>query len=278
MKTAEQISIHAGTRIKTLLDVDTHGVIEELVKLNINFAKLRNPVLRSLFASRVTIADACRITHCKVEDFFNSMSQIGFLISSAPADPPMAIVRKAIDFNRIAQVHDLDARSYLENNLDPLKDILTMVNKMAAGERLKITNSFEPTPLISLLADKGFSYEVEFIKKDIVITWFEKHDMTSLVEDLASITASETDQQLFNRVLARFNPEQIIHIDVRDLEMPQPMLVILEHLDKLPFGGLLYVYHKKVPVFLLPELTKRGMVFSLNRHSASAVDMLIYRS
>jgi uncharacterized protein (DUF2249 family) len=278
MKTAKQISIHAGTRIKTLLDADLHGVIEELVKLNINFAKLRNPVLRGLFANRVTIADACRITHCKVEDFLDKMRHIGFHTSSAPAESPVAITRKPINFNRTAHVHHLDARSYLENNLDPLKDILKMVNTMAAGERLKITNTFEPTPLISLLNDKGFSYEVEYIKEDLVITWFEKHDTTNQLTELESIAAVETDQQLFNAVLARFSPEQISYIDVRDLEMPQPMLLIMEHLDKLPFGGLLYVYHKKVPVFLLPELTKRGMEFSLNRHSASAVDMLIYRS
>ncbi|MBG6235375.1 uncharacterized protein (DUF2249 family) [Pedobacter sp. CAN_A7] len=278
MKAAHLIPIHSGTRIKILLDANKHGVIEALVKLNSNFAKLKNPVLRSLFASRVTIADACRIARCKEEDFLHSMRQLGFQTTLTPPEPSLSSGKKTFDFNRPVPVFELDARSYLAQDQDPLKAILAIVNKMAPGERFKLTNSFEPIPLISLLTEKGFSYDVEYIKEDLVVTWFEKHDTTRVVAAASLVPADEADQQVFNRVLAKFIPAQIIYIDVRDLEMPQPMLLILSNIDKLPSGGLLYVYHKKVPVFLLPELEKRGMGFSLYHRSATAVDMLIYRS
>jgi uncharacterized protein (DUF2249 family) len=278
MKTPIHISIHPGTRIKVLLDQDKQVVIDQLVKLNSNFSKLKNPVLRNLFASRVTIADACKIAHCKVEDFLQLMSEIGFSISSEPSESPLLIDQKVIDFSRQANVFKLDARSYLENNQDPLKDILAIVNKMVPGERFELINSFEPTPLISLLTEKGFSYDVEAMNEDLVMTRFERNDTTTIAADLPVVSITEHDQSLFNKVLSGFKPEQITYIDVRDLEMPKPMLLIIENVDQLPSGGLLYIYHKKVPVFLLPELNKRGMAFLLNHQSASAVDMLIYRS
>ena len=278
MKAAHQTPIHSGTRIKNLLDADQHGVIDALVKLNSNFAKLKNPVLRSLFASRVTIAEACRIARCPEEDFLYSMRQLGFKTTLAPTEPSVSPGRKTFDFNRPVPVFELDARSFLVQDQDPLKAILTIVNKMAPGERFKLTNSFEPIPLISLLTEKGFGYDVEYIKEDLVVTWFEKHDTTSVVEEIILMPSEEADEQVFNSILAKFTPAQITYIDVRDLEMPQPMLLILENIKKLPSGGTLYVYHKKVPVFLLPELDKLGMVFSLYHRSATAVDMLIYRS
>ena len=277
MKTVKQISIHSGTRIKVLLDEDKQGVIDELIKLNRNFSKLRNPILRNLFASRVTIADACKIANCKVEDFLSRMSDIGFLTTVTPVALSSWVGHKGIDFSLTTTVLELDARTYLENNQDPLKEILAMVNKMAPGERLKITNTFEPTPLISLLIEKGFTYDVEFVNDQVVITWFEKHLSGSTVPEIP-ITQADNDQQLFNMALERFKPTQIRYIDVRGLQMPEPMLLIIENIDTLPADGLLYVYHKKVPVFLLPELNKRGMSFLLHHKSAEELDMLIYKS
>lgn len=278
MKAAKQISIHADTRIKTLLDADKQGVIDELVKLNKNFAKLKNPVLRSLFASRVTIADACKIAHCNLEDFLTSMNHIGFHTAVAPPAAPSLAARKTIDFSLDVTTYELDVRTPLENNEDPLKDILAIVNKMSVGERVKLTNTFEPIPLISLLTDKGFSYQVDFVQEDLVITWFEKQDPIAKIVSSALAADAEDNLQLFNKVLGRYKQEQITHIDVRALQMPQPMLLIIENLDRLPSDGILYVYHKKVPIFLLPELDKRGMVFLFNHKSATEVDLLIYKS
>ena len=278
MKTANQVNIHAGTRIKTLLDVDSQGVINELVKLNLHFSKLKNPVLRRLFASRVTIADACKIANCKVDDFLDSMSRIGFVMITAVPAVQSASQHHGIDFSRNTNVVELDARPYLKNNQDPLKEILVIVNKLHIGDRLKVTNTFEPVPLISLLTDKEFSYVVEYIDEATVITWFEKLHAGDVTPEFASIPQTVDDQEVFDMVLRRFKSDKIRYIDVRELQMPQPMLLILENMETLPADHLLFVYHKKVPVFLLPELQKKGMTFLLNHKSADQVDMLIYLS
>ncbi|MEJ5964182.1 DUF2249 domain-containing protein [Pedobacter immunditicola] len=278
MKMTNQVKIHAGTRIKTLLDVDSQGVINELVKLNLNFSKLKNPILRRVFASRVTIADACKIANCKVDDFLKSMSRIGFVLITAIPAVQKSTQNHGIDFSRHTHVVELDARPYLKNHHDPLKEILVMVNKLNVGDRLKITNTFEPVPLISLLTDKGFSYVVEYIDVATVITWFEKQHDGNVTAENAPIPQTVKDQELFNMVLQRFDLAKVRYVDVRELQMPQPMMLIMENLETLPADHLLFVHHKKVPVFLLPELHKKGMTFLLNHKSADEVDMLIYQS
>ncbi|RZJ82754.1 MAG: DUF2249 domain-containing protein [Chryseobacterium sp.] len=96
------------------------------------------------------------------------------------------------------------------------------------------------------------------------------------VQVLAPKPIATDEQKVFDLVLSRFEPQKIIYLDVCHLEMPQPMLLIIEHIEKLGAGEALYVYHKKIPVFLLPELDQRGLSYLLNRKSAVKFDILIY--
>lgn len=65
-------------------------------------------------------------------------------------------------------------------------------------------------------------------------------------------------------------------IDVRELEMPQPMITILESLDTLPEGYALFVHHKRMPVFLLPELDQRNFDYRSRQLSDNEVQLLIF--
>jgi hypothetical protein len=60
--------------------------------------------------------------------------------------------------------------------------------------------------------------------------------------------------------------------------MPQPMLRIIANLEELAVDELLYVHHKKLPVFLIPELTKRGLTFLFHHKSDQELELLIYKS
>ena len=269
------MKINGHTRIKALLDQDQNRVMERLIKLNPNFSKLRNPILQNLLARRVTIADACKVAKCKMEDFLDSMQQIGFMVEKTVTKPPLAKAN-AIDFSRKAMVMELDARGYLEQKKDPLKEILGMANRAGIGERLKIINSFEPVPLISLLIDKGFLYQTEYIADNVVITWFEKKRPQAVTIPKLS-DPSHAEKRVFDLALQGFAQGKVKYIDVRELEMPQPMIQILAKIDTLNEDELLYVYHKKLPVYLIPELNKRGLKFVINHTSDNALDMLIYR-
>lgn len=269
--------ITKNTRIKELLDMDQPRVIEALVKLNDNFSKLKNPVLRNLLARRVTISDACKIARCEVSSFLKSMEQIGFLIDEASPGEASSPA-KLIDFSRQAKVHELDVRPFLEKDEDPLKEILSLAATLRKGERLKIINSFEPVPLISLFEEKGFLHHTDAVASDVFLTWFEKNDDHLFTDGLLQDLPVTDEKELFDMVLRRYMPEKIIYIDVCSLEMPQPMMCIVENIEKMAVDELLYVYHKKVPVFLLPELKKRGLKFIIQQHSDSRLDLLIYQT
>lgn len=275
MENQKEIKINAYTRLKVLLDADKGGVIESLIQLNSNFSKLRNPIMRNLLARRVTIADACKVGKCKVADFLRCMQQIGFVIDEG-SEEPLALKAACIDFSHETKVHELDARSFLEQSLDPLKDILQITNLMEIGERLKVINSFEPLPLIYLLADKGYLHHTDVVDEQLVVTWFEKTTAEKVAAEVPDEQADE--QELFDRVFYQFPGNKIRYVDVRHLEMPQPMLQILDNVEHLNKDELLYVHHKKLPVYLLPELEKKGLLFVVNHKSATELDLLIYRS
>lgn len=271
------MKINLNTRIKVLLDADMEQVMDSLIKLNSNFSKLRNPVLRNLLARRITITEACKIARCHPGDFLNSMKAIGFVIDEGIGEP-VTTMPNAIDFNRQVIVHELDVRPSLSGDQDPLKEILTLAKRIDVGERMKIINSFEPVPLINLLTEKGFLYFTEVVSDKLIITWFEKTADKIALTGLPTEAHDEAQQGAFDKILSRFPADKIKYIDVRELKMPQPMVQILARIENLNAGELLYIYHKKVPVYLLSELNRKGLMFLLNRKSADELDMLIYRS
>jgi len=61
------------------------------------------------------------------------------------------------------------------------------------------------------------------------------------------------------------------------LEMPEPMTTILEALENLTETSALFVDHKKVPQFLLPELATRGYEIMYKEISEHHLQLLIFK-
>jgi len=173
---------------------------------------------------------------------------------------------------------DLDVRPSLAQDKDPLKEILASINRLGENQGLKLINTFEPVPLIHLLAKKGFTHRVEFVDDNTVITYFNK--IIAAEKEIIPVSADEfiVDDEQFDRLLATFAPGKIKYLDVRQLEMPKPMLSILAKTPHLAAGDALFVYHKKTPVLLLPELEKQGLKYLFKTISPGNVNMLIYKS
>ncbi|QEK51569.1 DUF2249 domain-containing protein [Pedobacter aquae] len=266
--------INLQTKISVLIKHNS-AVIEALADLNPHFNKLRNPLLRKLFAGRVSIADACKIAGTKPEDFMQKMSEIGFEIDDAKRlEDNTVLSLKDFSFQDLEPV-TLDVRAFINRQEDPLKQILHAIENLQQQQCLKLINTFEPIPLIHLLAKKGFKHHVERQNPNLVITWFAKQEQDQLKEKIKTNDVFESAHDEFNQQLQVFG-DDIITQDVRHLEMPLPMVSILQSLEKLPQAKALYVKHKKVPLILLEQLKERGFTCLMQRVDDKNINLLIF--
>ncbi|MES2377871.1 MAG: DUF2249 domain-containing protein [Bacteroidota bacterium] len=271
-----ELTINAQTKISQLLEVDRDLVISTLVGLNKKFSKLKNPLLRNLLVKRISIADACKISKTEIADFMWSMKQIGFRVADgAPMENILAELTGS--FREPLDYLELDVRPILAQDKDPLKEILASIKKLEERQGLKLINTFEPLPLIHLLADKGFSSRVEHPEPNLVITYFSWAEPLENRRVIIPPMAPAADSDQFDRLLKRFDKDRMIFLDVRQLEMPKPMLAILEQTPNLVAGNALFVYHKKIPVYLLPELEKQGLTYVFKTIGPADINMLIYK-
>jgi uncharacterized protein (DUF2249 family) len=170
------------------------------------------------------------------------------------------------------QLVQLDVRPVLAGGTDPFQLIMGKINELGVGQVLEIINTFIPAPLITVLGRKGYSAYTDMVNDQLVHTYFYKDPAAAKPES----SANESIRSHWDEVNARF-ADNLVFADVRDLEMPEPMIRILETLDTLPEGKALFVYHKKLPVFLLPELKERKFDYRVNEIAPGEVHLLIFR-
>jgi uncharacterized protein (DUF2249 family) len=269
--------INSQTKIAALLKHNPDA-LEAIVPLSPDFKKLRNPVLRKLMAGRTSIAMASKIGGCTPEDFFEKLKPLGFEAdNSQPTEKQIATEEKLIPqfIKELEADHivTLDVRSMLACGNDPLNHIQQTVQELQQGQVLKIINTFEPTPLIMLLEKKGFQCYADVVEKDLVETYFYKTTADGNVQ----LEAKANDTNDWDEILERYK-NKLQQIDVRHLEMPLPMITILEALEKIPADTALYVHHKRIPVFLLTELKDRQFDFRIKEVSDGEVYLLIFKN
>lgn len=269
------MQINSQTKIAALLKHHPDA-LEAIVTLSPDFKKLRNPILRRLMAGRTSISMASKIGGCKPEDFFRVLKPYGFEANISVPDEPDVVATTALPkFLQEVKVSDiipLDVREMLAGGTDPLKLIQKTVKELQEGQVLKIVNTFEPTPLIKLLEKQGFETHVDVLDKELIETYFFRTHNTD------SIQAEErTDYHNDWENIIKKHENNLLEIDVRQLEMPMPMMTILEALEKLPDNSALYVHHKRIPVFLLTELKERGFDYRIKEVNDAEVYLLIFK-
>ena len=274
---ARQMKINAQTKIAALIKQNKDAV-EAIVAINPHFKKLRNPVLRKILAPRVTIEDAARIGKCGLGDFFQALTNIGFTVENPVNNESQEKTSQdEMVLNRInsGKIQTIDVRPILNGGTDPFNHIMKAVNKLPDGFVLALVNSFEPTPLIRILNNKGFASLVR-TEDGVVKTYFTKSaDEVKPVEKEAGLCTALSLKALDIKKI-EFG-SQCKEIDVRNLEMPLPMVTILNELEALASGEALYVHHKKIPQYLLPELEERKVSVWMAEIEEGNVKLLIHK-
>lgn len=265
------IDVH--TKISKILKQHPDA-LEAIISIHAKFEKLRNPLLRKIMAARTTIGQAASIGGVPPEKFFEKLTPLGFEVDHhASADIPDPLPAPTAFLKEVspADTITLDVRPIIEAGEDPLSLITTHTKSLKKGAVLRIINTFEPTPLIALLAKQGFISYVERVSADEVVTYFQKKEDRPPVPDVP-----ENKTEGWDRIAEAYK-DRTRTVDVRHMEMPVPMMTILESLATLPDDAALHVYHKRIPVFLLPELKEKKFDYRIKELSGSEVHLLIFK-
>lgn len=267
-----------NTSIATLINWKKES-IDAIASIAPPLKRLKNPILRKIMASRVSVTEAAKMGNCKVEDFIRVLKPLGYdFISSKKEEVSMPVVKpKWLSDATENEIATYDARPILEQGTDPLKEILSVFKEVKPGQILCLVNSFVPTPLIHLLKkEKAEASFVEEFDKTLCHTYFLKSKAT-VSEEIKEQKDAPSEAQDFGKLLSQFSESKIKTIDVRAMEMPMPMQTILAELKILPSDGALFVHHKKVPVYLLEALQEMDYDIAMKTIDEHNLDLIIYK-
>ncbi|HVW59234.1 MAG TPA: DUF2249 domain-containing protein [Puia sp.] len=171
-----------------------------------------------------------------------------------------------------------DVREMLAGGNDPLKEILQKYRSLKEDGALCIINTFVPLPLIRLLENQQAQVFTETVGPGEYRTYFLPSSGEKSPVRVADAGILMEDERSFEAACTAFRDGRMKEIDVRALEMPQPMQEILAALERLPRGHALYVYHKRVPVHLLEALAEQAYEVHIARLSEKDVRLLIIKN
>jgi len=137
---------------------------------------------------------------------------------------------------------DVDVRPILRAGGEPFSVIMAALDHLEAGQGLRLYATFKPVPLFAVMADKGFVHSEQPLDGG---EW----------EVLFTPAARRTERPSTG---AGSNFEPVVKLDNRNLEPPEPMVRILAAADRLAPGATLSALLRREPVFLFPQLEKRG--------------------
>lgn len=275
--------IKADTRISDLIK-ENQASIDAIASLAKPLEKLKNPILRKIMASRVTISEAAKMGGCTIEDFVRVLQPLGFEFIASERDNLNSIEKKPLWLEELPlqNIESFDVRDILSTGNDPLKQIVRQFKQVKPGHALCIINTFIPTPLVRLLEKEGVKTYTESISDKKFHTYFYK-SLLPKKNSLSDATASTEekvfmdDEQRFDELCDQFSG-QLKEIDVRHLEMPLPMQTILQELPLLTEKQALYVHHKRIPIYLLEELADQNFQVHVRNIAENNVKLLIFKA
>lgn len=143
---------------------------------------------------------------------------------------------------------ELDVRPILRGGGEPFQEIMQTIASLAPDQGLRLYATFKPVPLFQLFGSQGFTHEAREIEGGDWEVLFRRTEAPSENGANRAAEAADTDDW----------PEPAQQMDNRDLEPPEPMVRILAALETMRQGDVLEGLLCREPMFLFPELAKRG--------------------
>ena len=164
-------------------------------------------------------------------------------------------------------IRELDVRPMLRAGEEPFQAIMDAVGSLAPGESLRLVAPFRPVPLFSVMANRGFSASDRPL---------DGGDWEVLFSPVAGIQA-EAGLATGSSPTAISWGNPIEELDLVDLEPPEPMVRILEALEDMKPGDVLFALLAREPLFLFPELAKRQHEWAGNFDASGTAYRLLVR-
>ncbi len=264
--------IRLEDRISTVLSRDPR-MLDVLLAASPTFSHLKNPIMRKTMARLATVEHAARVAGLDADELVARLNAAlrgeayvpratAAAQTPAASAPKPAIVAQATE----ATIVDCDVRDDLQKGIEPLSRILAAARGVPREKLLRLRAIFEPVPLYAVLGKQGFAHFTERLADDDWIVWFWRD------EDAAAAAKSGTAPAPVADVPT---DDEVVVLDVRGLEPPEPMIRTLEALEALPRGKTLVQINERVPQFLIPKLAERGFTYEVREQSPELVRLFI---
>ncbi len=162
----------------------------------------------------------------------------------------------------------LDVRPELRHGGEPLPRILQAVAQLQPDQPLRLLTTFEPIPLYAVLGRKGFGH---IATRQRVGEW----EILFTPGNPPENDAGKPHSAPAHIASAAAWPPPKDFLDNRGLQPPEPMIRILDALERLGPGEVLEAINEREPMFLYPELEARGAAIQVAKQADGGVRLLV---
>lgn len=166
-----------------------------------------------------------------------------------------------------ASIRELDLRPMFAAGEEPFAAIMAAVDALEPGESLRLIAPFRPAPLFTVMANRGFGATDRALPEGGWEVIFAPLADRMPEAGFAPGTATGAGGW----------PDPSEALDLLGLMPPEPMVRILETLEEMPSGTVLFALLEREPMFLFPELAMRGHEWAGNFSPDGAAYRLLVR-
>jgi len=308
------VVIKASDRLIEVLARDER-VLEVILATTPSLKGLRNPVTRKVMGRLATVEQVARMAGLEPDLLVRRINAALAGEGSGTREPKPATAAAApdrepeppeiskqesemIDTGASLPAHlaglaperlfDLDVREDLRNGREPFSHIMAAKAALPEGGVLRLRATFEPVPLYAVLGKQGFDHWTERLAEDDWRVWFYPRGMAD-VADAASTASAPGGADAAGSAPPRSASageatptsaeadNDLVILDVRGLEPPEPMVRTLAALETLGAGQTLLQINARIPHFLLPRLDKLGYAYDIREQAEGIVRVFIRR-
>ncbi len=250
-------------------------LVDVLINYNPHFKLLKNPILRRTVAKLATVEKAAQVAGVSLRGLLKVLNEaVGYEMTlkelmtvpefkRGPEEMPEEI--KSVKQEDIVR---LDVRDMLRRGEEPFGRIMDAVKDLRDNQVFLLDVLFEPGPLYDVMEKKGFASYTERVSEEHYRVYFYRNARTQEFGSREQVEWEKRKRIEGNRVI----------LNVKGLEPPQPMELILTTLQELKEGEELVVEHERTPVFLLPRLEERGFKYEIQKEVQGEVIIIIKKN